>query len=128
MQSKLDDQHQSLLSALKPGNNQPVKSYDQPPGHTVQSVSQHPVETRNDLLKILTTNHHDSFKDKENIVSQEEEEKEDTERRVHEEKHVDHQRVKVKTENESDTDSKSNVPKEQLLETIGEEYYLYDDH
>ena len=106
VQSKLDDQmNQSLLSALKPSNNQSVKSYNQP-----QSVSQHSVEAQNDLLKILTTNHHESFE------------------RIDEDKQDNHQRVEIKTVNESDTDSKSNVPKEQLLETIGEEYYLYDDH
>ena len=110
VQSKLDEQmNQSLLSALKPRNNQSVKSYAQP-----QSVSRHSVEAQNDLLKILTTNHHESF--------------EETDKRVDEDKQVNHQRVEIKTVNESDTDSTSNVPKEQLLETIGEEYYLYDDH
>ena len=126
MQSKLDEQmNQSLLSALKPRNNQSVKSYDQ---HTVQSVSQHSVEAQNYLLKILRTNHHESFEDEEQIVHKDEEEEEDTEKRVDEDEQDNPQRVEVKTVNESDTDSKSNVPKEQLLETIGEEYYLYDDH
>ena len=126
VQSKLDDQmNQSLLSALKPRNNQSVKSYNQ---HTVQSVSQHSVEAQNHLLKILTTNHHKSFEDEHQIVHKDEEEEEDTEKRVGEDEQVNHQRVNVKTVNESDTDSKSNVPKEQLLETIGEEYYLYDGH
>ena len=134
VQSKVDDQHQSLFSALKPRDNQSVKSDHQPHGHAVQSVSQHSVEAQHDLLTLLTTNQHDYFEDKEHIVNgdsivkQDEEEEEVTEKRVDEDKEDNHQRVKVKTVNESETDSKSNFPKEQLPETIGEEYYLYDDH
>ena len=65
-----------------------------------------------------------------NIVNQDEQ-KDDTfeETPVHEDKEDksdDHLRVKVATKTESDIDSKSNVQKEQDLETIGEEYYLYD--
>ena len=65
-----------------------------------------------------------------NIVNQDEQ-KDDTfeENPVNddkEDKSDDHLRVKVATETESDIDSKSNVQKEQDLETIGEEYYLYD--
>ena len=40
----------------------------------------------------------------------------------------DNYQVKVETETRSDKDSKSHLQKEHILETIGEEYYLYDDH
>ena len=106
----------------------------------VQNTSQHfeasgqNLLNKGDLLTILTTKHHESFEDKESIVNghsivnQDEQKENDTEKAVHEKKQDGLITDKFKTETESFEDSKSNVQKEQILETIGEEYYLYDDH
>ena len=125
LQSNLDikEMNQSLF---KPRKNHSVKSYDQHHGTPVQSESQH-----SDLLTILSTNPNESFENEEDVINgqrnanQDDENEEDTDR---EDKQEKPQIVKVKTINESDLDSKSSAQKDQLLETIGEEYYLYDDH
>ena len=118
-------------SLFKHQKNQSVESVDQHHGTPVQSVSQHSVEAENSLLTILTKNHSESIEDEEDIVNrqsidrQDDEDEEDTERGVNEDEEKDGQH-RVKTTNESDLDSF--LQKDQLLETIGEEYYLYDDH
>ena len=70
----------------------------------------------------------ESIVDGHSIVNQDEQKENDAEKTVHDKKQDGLKTDKFKTETESFEDSKSNVQKEQILETIGEEYYLYDDH
>ena len=111
----------------------------------VQNITEHILENQDNLEKDnLLTPKHQSTEDTrvvvagqqdqkiveqdQKIVNQSEEaEKEKTAQKKKKDK-SDNYQVKVETETKSEMDSKSNLQKEQILETIGEEYYLYDDH
>ena len=141
--SKLDDQFPALKSQSEENER---KSYNDP--HGVKNESWHSAEGQHllgedDLVTILRPKNQslevaENVTGAQNLVNQDEQKEEDKfEEDTFEEKTVDaekedksdnHLRVKVTTKTESDEDSKFNVPKEQILETIGEEYYLYDDH
>jgi len=149
--SKLDDQFPALRSQDNQSAENGKRIYNYTPA--VQNVSWHSVEDQylsgeDDLVTMLTPKHTTeevtkSFVDEQTFVNQDEqkeedkseevnivkqnEQKDDTfeENPVHEDKEDnsdDHLRVKVATKTESDID----VLNEQVLETIGEEYYLYD--
>ena len=154
---KLDDQFPALKSQDNQSAKNERKNYNDPHGvenvswHSVEG--QH-LLGEDDLVTILRPKNQslevaENVTGAQNFVNQDEQkeenifekvkifnqdgEEEDTfeEKTVDEEKEDksdNHLRVKVTTKTESDEDSKFNVPKEQILETIGEEYYLYDDH
>ena len=72
-----------------------------------------------------------AFEEVNSVNQNKEEENKFEEETVHEngyDKSDSHLKVNVSTKTESDIDSKNNVQKAEILETIGEEYYLYDDH
>ena len=111
----------------------------------VQNITEHILENqdnleKDNLLTMLTPKHQSTEDTKvvvagQKIVNQDQKivnqsqdaEKEKTAQKEKKDK-SDNYQVKVETETKSEMDSKSNLQKEQILETIGEEYYLYDDH